>query len=331
MAQGFKHAANRKPNQSRGNDVAREALKERARDMLRDARFWFSRLTLVHALCLWHLRTPNDGVSSDEPELNPTDLVEHWMQRRDDREEAHPFVIEAGLLAIEALEKGRPEQYLWIDESGVSTTVGSRPDTDQAPAHRHLWIPPSTGWSALDPRAQRLVADVLILLNLGERGRFPAERERRRRRMNRDELPPCITKDRSLLAAGRTIGGAENSAPGANCPGRCDFELCPYPPKGEQTYRAELSEALCRQEKVVARESTKGTWLERLDKKELIDYMNSVPADSQENARRVLRPLNLYPGVPGYGVFESVTDSGTPEARWMPTVVDRREVTGWLR
>ena len=50
------------------------------------------------------------------------------------------------------------------------------------------------------------------------------------------------------------------------------------------------------------------------DKKELADYMNSVPADSQEMPRRVLRPANLQPGLPGHGVFEGTTDSGTPYA-----------------
>jgi len=46
------------------------------------------------------------------------------------------------------------------------------------------------------------------------------------------------------------------------------------------------------------------------DKRELIEYMNSVPANSQERPRRVLRPANMMPGLPGYGVFEGSTDSG---------------------
>ncbi len=46
------------------------------------------------------------------------------------------------------------------------------------------------------------------------------------------------------------------------------------------------------------------------DKRELIDYLNSVPADSQARPRRLLRPANLYPGLPGHGVFEGVTRSG---------------------
>jgi len=42
------------------------------------------------------------------------------------------------------------------------------------------------------------------------------------------------------------------------------------------------------------------------DKRELVDYFN---ADS-DRARRVLRPLNLQPGLPGNGIYEGVTNSG---------------------
>jgi len=50
------------------------------------------------------------------------------------------------------------------------------------------------------------------------------------------------------------------------------------------------------------------------DKKELIDYLNSAGAESQDRPRRVLRPANYANGVPGYGVFEGVTASGIPYA-----------------
>jgi 2',3'-cyclic-nucleotide 2'-phosphodiesterase len=50
------------------------------------------------------------------------------------------------------------------------------------------------------------------------------------------------------------------------------------------------------------------------DKRELIDYLNSVPANSQERARRVLRPANLSPGLPGHGVFEGTTAGGVDYA-----------------
>jgi metallophosphoesterase (TIGR00282 family) len=50
------------------------------------------------------------------------------------------------------------------------------------------------------------------------------------------------------------------------------------------------------------------------DKRELLDYLASAPKDSQERPRRVLRPANMLPGVPGYGVFEGVTKSGVEYA-----------------
>ena len=50
------------------------------------------------------------------------------------------------------------------------------------------------------------------------------------------------------------------------------------------------------------------------DKRELIDYLNSAPADSLERPRRVLRPANLQPRLPGYGVFEGTTESGVDYA-----------------
>jgi metallophosphoesterase (TIGR00282 family) len=46
------------------------------------------------------------------------------------------------------------------------------------------------------------------------------------------------------------------------------------------------------------------------DKRELTDYINSAPPESQERPRRVLRPANLQPGLPGYSVFEGTTRDG---------------------
>ena len=49
------------------------------------------------------------------------------------------------------------------------------------------------------------------------------------------------------------------------------------------------------------------------DKRELIEYMKSVPANSHERARRVLRPANLQYGLPGYGVYEGTIANGRDE------------------
>ena len=50
------------------------------------------------------------------------------------------------------------------------------------------------------------------------------------------------------------------------------------------------------------------------DKRELTEYLNSAPASSKDRARRVLRPANMMPGLPGYGVFEGTTHSGVDYA-----------------
>jgi metallophosphoesterase (TIGR00282 family) len=50
------------------------------------------------------------------------------------------------------------------------------------------------------------------------------------------------------------------------------------------------------------------------DKRELVDYLNSAKAGSQDRARRVLRPANFQPGLPGHGVFEGTTQGGVAYA-----------------
>ena len=51
------------------------------------------------------------------------------------------------------------------------------------------------------------------------------------------------------------------------------------------------------------------------DKRELIDYMKSVPADSHERARRILRPANLQKGLPGHGFYEGTIASGPDQGQ----------------
>lgn len=279
LAQGFKHAANRRRDHPHARAVARDLLREQARAMLRRARFWFSRLTLVHALTLWEL--------PEDPEPEPAigrgsetgEVVEGWLASRD-RDAEHPFVDEASELARLALDEHAPERFMWIDESGVVTRVGSRPTRRGVPRKHNLWIPPSTGWTALHPRALRLVGDVLLLLNLAERGRTPLEREERMRLMFRDDLPPCLVSDRRPLHPGLTVGMAETFPPGSRCKKGCPFELCPYPPKGEQTHRVELSEAFCRRQQYLFGRARgrvgPGDWQDRTPRAELKDFWGEM-------------------------------------------------------
>jgi hypothetical protein len=247
LAQGFKYAANRRRQHRHARPEARAYLAERAREMLKDSDFWFTKLTLLHALCLWSLPDSSGSTSRDRRDIDHQALVRHWLRSGSGRPE-HPFVAEASKLAVLALETGQPERYIWIDESTLAAKIGSRPANPAAPRKHNLWIPPSTGWTALQPRAQQLLADVLLLLNLAERGAHPSDRNRRLRRTDRNDLPPCLAGDRNPLDPTRTVGMARSSEPGSNCKHGCYFELCPYPPKGEVSYRTELSEAFCRRQ-----------------------------------------------------------------------------------
>jgi hypothetical protein len=230
-------------------------------ELLHECDFWFTRLTLLHALTLWHL--PDGTAQQSGMEQNPDykTLIAHWCgtedRRRRDRFKEHPFVAEAMRLCVRALEAGQPEHYLWIDESGVVSRVGSCPTRPGRRRKHNLWIPPSTGWTALNARAQQLVADVLLLLNLAERGEGSIrDRDLRLQRTNQNYLPPCIAEDRSPLNPNRPLGAAGESAPGSTCTAECQFGLCPYPQKGAQPHRQELSEAFCRRQQTILSRGT---------------------------------------------------------------------------
>ncbi|MGY1829083.1 hypothetical protein ACI8AA_01495 [Geodermatophilus sp. SYSU D01180] len=272
LARGFRYAANRRERHRQAHADARTHLAEQALELLKRSGFWFSQLTLLQALGLWALPDDADGGGERIPGpshkgVDGADIrarVHHWVdvagslrdegrepRSQGDAPRTHRFVVEAGELVINALESGRPERFLWVDEHGVTSKIGASA-MNRAELRKHqLWIPPSIGWSALDPRAQQLVADVLLLMNLADRGDDVGSREERLMRVNRRDLPPCITTDRAPLDPNRKIGSSEGSRPGKTCPGDCEYGLCPYPPKGNITYHAELTETFCRRQQTL--------------------------------------------------------------------------------
>ncbi|MFI1968445.1 NACHT domain-containing protein [Streptomyces cinnamoneus] len=276
LAQGFKSAANRRRRHRGTTQETREFLVQQAETLLARSRSWYSQLTLIHALCLWEL--PDDAgrlpaESGSTPPYDASQAVSRWLSmagsRRDPRsrkpgdvtpggkERLHPFVAEAAELCALALETGHPERYMWVDEKGAMDSVGSTPVNPADHRKHNLWIPPSVGWSTLHPRAQQLLADVLLLLNLAEREGDPDEIDARLERANRTDLPPCFTKDRSPLRPERTVGMAGTAPAGSTCLRDCPFELCPYPAKGQQP-RAELQEPFCRQQQALLRPYRRG-------------------------------------------------------------------------
>ncbi|MFI9151934.1 NACHT domain-containing protein [Streptomyces sp. NPDC053367] len=287
LAQGFKYAANRRKRHPATYPGARADLIRTAETVLQQSRCWYAQLSLLQALCLWELPDSvgrhergrassagpgedGDGMSEAPRAIGDTHAVQtvkRWLSMAgtvnrppgragpdDDahRRHLHPFVAEAGDLVALALETGQPERFVWIDEKGVADTIGSRIDDRGAYRKHSLWIPPSVGWSTLDPRAQRLVADVLVMLNLVERDGTPDEVEERMARAEQPgmPLPPCIRTNRSPLRPDLRVGTAVPPAPGSACLPDCKFQLCPYPPRGGVP-RGEIREPFCRQQQAL--------------------------------------------------------------------------------
>ncbi|MFI9310671.1 ATP-binding protein [Streptomyces triculaminicus] len=280
LAQGFKYAANRRGRHPFTYAGGRKDLVRQAETMLQQSRCWYAQLTLIQALCLWEL--PDKAAAStggnrkrgarhrhapQGPPRTAVQTVERWLSMAGtahtpaarsaadgaaSHQPLHPFVAETGDLVALALETKRPERFLWIDEKGVADNIGSRNSGPQLYRKHNLWIPPSIGWSSLDARAQRLVADVLVMLNLIERDVQPDEVEQRlSRSQNPDmQLPPCITTDRKALRPDLKASTSGSPRPGSSCPPHCTFQLCPYPPRGTRL-RAELREPFCRQQQTL--------------------------------------------------------------------------------
>jgi hypothetical protein len=263
LAQGFKYAANRRL----GNKNAREFLVKQAQELLKHSTFWLTRLTLLQALTLWALP---DDVNADRPirgqGADPEGQVREWLTLGDGEPKEHPLVEAAEKLAVHALQTRRPERFLWIDEADVASRVGTEVGVPGEQRAHNLWIPPSTGWSTLDPTAQQLLADVLLLMVLGERAHRPKDlfhvldlcsRER-------TQIPSCMSKDHSRLDPVR--GAERTSRPGSNCTDECRLRMCPYPAKVENL-RLEFSEVFCLHQRDLLKVRQPGRFRPRLRRK----------------------------------------------------------------
>ncbi|MFF5847255.1 ATP-binding protein [Streptomyces massasporeus] len=283
LAQGFKYAANRRQRHPHTDPGRRVDLIRQAETVLQQSRCWYTQVSLLQALCLWRLpdrlghhghggsvraRQNGDHDGGREPGTTiggstAVQTVQRWLAMAgtvnappgangdSPRRLLHPFVAEAGDLVALALETGQPERFLWIDEKGVADNIGSRACNSAGYRKHNLWIPPSVGWSTLDGRAQRLVADVLVLLNLIERDGRPDEVEERMIRAEQSgmPLPPCLRTNREPLRPGARDGTAAPPQPGTTCLPDCKFQLCPYPSRGVP--RGEIREPFCRQQQAL--------------------------------------------------------------------------------
>jgi hypothetical protein len=250
-AQGFKYEANRKLGDA---DISQRVfLAEQAERLLEHARFWFSRVSLLHAFTLWSLDTPEDA--PPEEGVNQRRLAARRKQRAVQEsarrivsgwntDRGHPFVAEAATLCERTLETRTPGRYIWIDEFGVASKLGPQESSREHIGNSKLWISSAAGWLALDPRARQLVGDIVVALNLIERSDSFVSDDRIQRAIG--PLPPCIADAdgrRHLQAAGHE--SSRGPRPGSTCAHRCRMHLCPYPRPGDVPFRGELNEAFC--------------------------------------------------------------------------------------
>lgn len=251
LAQGFRLAANCRVFDDGGN--RRQALIEQAERLLRHVHLWYAHLALLQALTLLSLpEDPHEWLPYDRPVSDPRGLVDYWLSIAGGGPAApehgggttHPLVQEAAELCVLALRSGHPERYCWIDERDIVSRVGDSEPSADIRGEQESWLPESVGWAVLDQRAQRLLADVMLLLNLT--GRYPddpPERDRLLARSNRSDLPPCLTGDRAPLQASRDHP-IEKTSPGATCVADCPFRLCPLPAPNEDLPH-QIDEAFC--------------------------------------------------------------------------------------
>jgi hypothetical protein len=252
LAQGLKYEANRTPKRE-VDPSTRPFLVEQAISLLERDCWWYSEISLLHALCLWSLDPQFEGRQEE--------LRAPIRKRR--AEGYHPFVREAAALCSDV--GGDPSHSVWIDETGTVAQVGPAADVFGGESAIGLRIPPAAGWFRLQPHAQQLLGELFLMLNLIERGSFDGREERRRKtrlpadangaHTVRQVLPYCLTNPterRERFAIGDRI---VHPAPGAKCPNSalCKSQLCPYPGPDERPFRGELSEAFCRRQQSLLR------------------------------------------------------------------------------
>jgi hypothetical protein len=245
-AQGFKYEAN--IHRRDADPAARLFLAKQASLLADGAVFWYARICLLHAFALWSLGEsgPDGAADGDDVESAPEVQARRAYARR--RIESwgidlrHPLVAEAGQLCELARQSDRPTKYIWIDEAGVVAKLGPKAGALSHVASSRLWISPAAGWLALDERARRLVAEIVVLLNLAE----GTDRTMSQERLSAlgDRLPPCMIKRGGR--ANLEVGGVDDSTPrreGVSCDlAKC---LCPYAAPGQQPFRGELTQAFC--------------------------------------------------------------------------------------
>ena len=184
LAQGFKHAANRRLKLPPPTWTPEATCSEQARAMLTGRPLLVlaadpgARALLVVAV---RRRRPGSGPLADTSSTSRRALaLAHGPRTAGRSIRSSP---EAGKLVVSTLETGGARAVSSGSTRAVSLArVGSLPTSrGGTPASTTSRIPPSTGWTALRPTRTAACRRSVLLLNLAERGDNPSDRERRLR------------------------------------------------------------------------------------------------------------------------------------------------------
>lgn len=181
------------------------AIDARVRDLQPVARFWYSTIALVHALTIRAVTTRDDSARPDLERLT-TDTA------------AHPFARRAAELGLRALDAGQWKPFVWADEAASIVTDGAE----------------------LHPDTAQLLGDVVVTLNLTERGDWSDRAAEIQEHYTKRYLPHCLSTSPSREELRTRCPGPDGPGPS------CEFGLCPYPPPWGTGARGDFSQAFCR-------------------------------------------------------------------------------------
>jgi hypothetical protein len=216
LSQGFKFAAMRSFARTRT-----EELMSFAEQLLPQTRFWYSQINLLHALTLWQAQ-------SGRARGNVTEALQAHVRRE------HPLVSRAAVLCAAGLD-GEVRRRVWADEVIVSAR----------PRHAGGLLGAAEGWQELDPEASKLMADVIVLLNLTEGDSRAVPRRAMRLTAALQAFPECMRQGPQRVRLRVTGTTATDHS---DCTESCGLILCPYPARSEPTFRGELPEGFCREQ-----------------------------------------------------------------------------------
>ncbi|MDT7739548.1 MAG: hypothetical protein QOK09_2917 [Mycobacterium sp.] len=220
LCRGFKFAAWTHPRR----DPDLEAVELLDSGMVR---FWYSRVSLVHALGI-RLASRRTAMGSVNPAGESVARAEQALRRT--TSDAHPLVREAASLTYTGVLAGRPpESFSWLAETDIARSN-----------------------TRLDDAVQRLLGDISLFLTLIYCAE-PWPDELWQQISATTDLPLCIRRPADRQR--HMLGG---------CPPECPFGLCPYPgPARRGRGHGELSGAFCRIQADLALALRRAPWQEK--------------------------------------------------------------------